>query len=240
MTFLGVPVTETADFPPPEGPHCWVYLTLNAEIALSAPTNPRLHQLVQQQRARVSVDGQWIWWGLRRKYARRAVSKLSGSDLIYRLSAWCRASGDTVLLLGSSLQNNTAAVQALRRRYPGLKVVGHAPEHFDVDSAQEQAVLERALQAIRLSRAHYVVLGLGPEKEQRLALQLAPRLDGQVHGLLCFGGAIDMASGRVRRAPLWVQCIGLEGLYRVWQQPARFNRLLRVLRILPVLASGRY
>jgi N-acetylglucosaminyldiphosphoundecaprenol N-acetyl-beta-D-mannosaminyltransferase len=84
------------------------------------------------------------------------------------------------------------------------------------------------------------VLGLGAPKEQRFALRCGAALDGKVRGLLCFGGAIDMASGAVRRAPRLIQCVGLEGLYRVWQQPARLGRLLRVLRVLPMLALGKY
>jgi UDP-N-acetyl-D-mannosaminuronic acid transferase (WecB/TagA/CpsF family) len=49
-----------------------------------------------------------------------------------------------------------------------------------------------------------------------------------------------MVSGQVRRAPAWMQRSGLEALYRVWEQPARLPRLIRALRVLPLLASGRY
>jgi N-acetylglucosaminyldiphosphoundecaprenol N-acetyl-beta-D-mannosaminyltransferase len=85
-----------------------------------------------------------------------------------------------------------------------------------------------------------VVLGLGAEKEQRLSIELASRLDRSVTGILCFGGAIDMVSGCVSRAPRWMQICGIEGLYRVWQQPDRLPRLIRVFRILPRLAARRY
>jgi len=85
-----------------------------------------------------------------------------------------------------------------------------------------------------------VILGMGPTKQYRLALQLATQLDRQVAGLLCFGGAIDMVGGQVRRAPRTMQLWGLEGLYRLWQQPSRLPRLLRVLRILPIVAFKRF
>ena len=104
----------------------------------------------------------------------------------------------------------------------------------------EAAVHRAALEAIEAFRPDFVVLGLGAQKEQRLCLRLAPLLDGQVTGLLCFGGAIDMVSGRVRRAPRWMQCSGLESLYRLWEQPSRLPRWLRNLRLLPMLAMGRY
>ncbi len=241
MWFGTVPITETGAFPPAPAAHCWVYLTLNAEIALSLPANPTLQHLVTQPRVRVSVDGQWLWWSLRQKYPAQPLSKLSGSDLIYALSAHAAAQGRRVLLIGSSPELNAAAVMRLRRLHPGLEIVGFAPPaiRFD-DEVAESRLMGRSLDAVDAFRPDYIVLGLGAEKEQRLASRLAPYLDGRVTGLMCFGGAIDMASGRVRRAPRWMQRCGLEALYRVWEQPSRLPRLVRALRVLPPLLAGRY
>lgn len=240
LWFGSIPVTETSAFPPARSQRCWVYLTLNAEIALSVPQNATLGELVKHDRARMSVDGQWLWWALRRKYPDRPLTKLSGSDLIYSLAALCARQERRLLLLGSTPEINAQAVMRLRRSYPELLVAGYAPPRYQPGSADESRALAAMLQAIEGFAPDYVVMGLGAVKEQTVAARLAPLLDGRVTGLLCFGGAIDMASGRVRRAPRWMQRSGLEGLYRVWQQPARALRLMRVLRVLPLLAAGRY
>jgi len=240
LYFGPIPITETGCFPPAPAPHCWVYVTLNAEIALSLPRSPALQALAQSPRARVSVDGQWLWWALRRKYAGDAPAKLSGSDLIHELAAHGARQGERLLLLGSTPVLNAGAVRLLRQRCPGLAVAGFAPQHRLADATGLAALEREALAAIDAHRADYVVLGLGAAKEHALAERLAPQLDGRVRGLLCFGGAIDMASGQVRRAPRLWQRLGLEGLYRVWQQPARVGRLVRVLRVLPMLVRGDY
>jgi N-acetylglucosaminyldiphosphoundecaprenol N-acetyl-beta-D-mannosaminyltransferase len=242
LFFAGVLVTETAGFPPAPAPRCWVYVTLNAEIALDAAGNGGLQGLLAQSRARVSVDGQWVWWALKRKYPARAaqIGKQSGSDLIHTLAGHCAEQGASLLLLGSTPAANGGAVMRLRERWPGLQVTGYAPPRYSAGGAAEAETLGEALAAIEAVRADYVVLGLGAHKEHRLAALLAPRLDGRVRGLLCFGGAIDMASGRVARAPRWVQRLGLEGPWRVGQQPARLWRFLRVLRLVPLLLSRRY
>ncbi len=238
MHFGPFPITERESFPPPDDPAgCWTYVTLNAEIALSLPRSAALQALITSPRARVSVDGQWLWWALRRKYPGQTLSKLSGSDLIHHIAGHCEREGQRLLLLGSTPALNAGAVAALRRRWPGLTVAGFAPPNYEPDTASETEVEQAVLDAVRAWRADYVVLGLGAGKEHRLAWRLGPRLDGQVAGLLCFGGAIDMASGAVRRAPVWCQHIGLEGLFRVWQQPRRLGRLLRVLRVLPLIAA---
>jgi exopolysaccharide biosynthesis WecB/TagA/CpsF family protein len=233
-------ITETGSFPPPAGAACWVYVPLNAEVSLSLPHNGGLRQLLAQARLRISVDGQWLWWALRRKYPERPLAKLSGSDLIYDIARHCAAHGRRLMLLGSQTPINTAAAQTLRRCAPGLDVVAVTPRFFAAGSAAETQAHAEALAAIEAKRPDYVVLGLGVEKEHRLAAALAPRLDGRVTGFLCFGGAIDFAGGAFKRAPLGWQQAGAEGLYRVWQDPSRLRRLLRVLRILPRLAAGRY
>lgn len=240
MRFGPFPITETQSFPPPAQAQCWVYVTLNAEVALTLPQNPALQALLHSARARVSVDGQWIWWALRRKYAGRALAKLSGSDLIHALAAHCAGEGRRLFLLGASASANAQAVQSLRQQWPGLAVDGLAMPHFQTGQASEREAQTQALAALQAHRPDYVVLGLGPAKQHRFAWQLAGELDGLAAGVLCFGGAIDMASGQVARAPRAWQQVGLEGLYRVLQQPSRIWRLFGVLRILPLLALGRF
>lgn len=240
MHFGRFTITERGAFPPPAGAACWIYLTLNAEIALSLDTSPPLQALLQTPRARISIDGQWLWWALRRKYPQQPLRKLAGSDLIGALAAHCARQGERLLLLGSTPQANGAAVQRLRRDWPGLAVAGYAPPQYRPDTPAEAGALAHCRAAIDAWQPHYVVLGLGASREQRAALALAPALDGRVHGLLCFGGAIDFASGLVRRAPRLWQVLGLEALWRVIEQPSRLGRLLRVLRILPALARGDY
>jgi exopolysaccharide biosynthesis WecB/TagA/CpsF family protein len=240
MRFGEVPITETHGFPPPPAPHCWVYVTLNAEIALSLHSSPALRALVREPRVRVSVDGQWLWWALRRKYPAEPLAKLAGSDLIHTLAAHAARQRQRLLLVGSTPEANGRAVMALRQRWPGLEVAGFAPALYRGGGAEEASATAEVLAAIAAWRAEYVVLGLGAAKEHRLAARIAPLLDGRVQGLCCFGGAIDMASGHVRRAPAWVQRSGLEGPWRVWQQPARLGRFIRVLRLLPLLARQRY
>lgn len=242
MHFGGVPITETERFPPSDafGP-CWVYVTLNAEIALGLERNSGLRSLLDSPRLRVSVDGQWLWWALRRKYPARMLRKLSGSDLIHDLAQHCAVQGRSLFLVGSTPWRNALAVARLRAAWPNLQVAGLSPPRFDGRRTDDERAVHGLIAArLRQVRPDFVVLGLGADKEHRFAALHAEELDGCVRGLLCFGGAIDMVSGEVRRAPrLWQRC-GVEGVYRVLQQPQRLWRLIKVTRLIPRLAAGRY
>jgi exopolysaccharide biosynthesis WecB/TagA/CpsF family protein len=238
--FLGVSITEGERFPPPLLPgRCWVYVTLNAEIALDRRPGDALTRLVGSGRARVSIDGQWVLWALQRQHPERALHKRSGSDLIHVLAAHAASTGRRVLLLGSTPQANGAAVRALLRRHPGAAIAGFAPGSFEPDSAAQDAMRAATRAAIEAFAPDFVVCGLGAAKEHAWAWAERDWLDSRVAGVLCFGGAIDLAAGFVRRAPLSWQRLGLEGLYRVGQQPRRLWRLVRVMRVLPRWVLGR-
>ena len=46
------------------------------------------------------------------------------------------------------------------------------------------------------------------------------------------GGSFDVISGRLHRAPHWMQRTGLEWLYRLLQQPSRLPRLTALPRFI--------
>jgi N-acetylglucosaminyldiphosphoundecaprenol N-acetyl-beta-D-mannosaminyltransferase len=68
-----------------------------------------------------------------------------------------------------------------------------------------------------------------PGQDLWLARNL-PRLDVRVG--VGVGGVFDFLSGRVPRAPAWVQRAGFEWLYRLIKQPWRWRRQ----RLLPLFA----
>ena len=45
---------------------------------------------------------------------------------------------------------------------------------------------------------------------------------GRVHGVMVgVGAAFDYLAGNIKRAPIWMQKLNLEWLYRLWQDPKR-------------------
>jgi N-acetylglucosaminyldiphosphoundecaprenol N-acetyl-beta-D-mannosaminyltransferase len=243
IEFNGTPITETRDFPPPRSPHGsgYFYVTLNAEISLMRSTSEALDHVISSPRARVSVDGQWILWALKRKYPDVFIEKLAGSDLIFRLADHCCETGRRLLLLGSSEKNNSAAVDALKLRYPTAFIDGYSPPMFIPDKYEGESVRQLIRERIVTVQPDFIICGFGAPKEQQWAWPEREWLDANgVIGTFFFGGAIDFASGALPRAPRALQRAGLEGVYRVIRQPRRFVRFLKVLRLLPRLAAGRY
>ena len=80
--------------------------------------------------------------------------------------------------------------------------------------------------AVNAARPDVLWIGLGSPRQEIWAADLAARVDTPV--ILPVGAAFDFYSGRIRRAPRWIQAIGLEWLFRVAMDPHRLGwRYLR-------------
>jgi len=53
------------------------------------------------------------------------------------------------------------------------------------------------------------------------------------------GGAFNYLSGEIKRAPLWIQKIGLEWFYRLYQEPWRWKRQLNLLNFIKLVLMSK-
>ena len=73
------------------------------------------------------------------------------------------------------------------------------------------------------TRADYIFLAVGSPQQEQLAMQIKRKLSKGT--LLCIGASLDYLTGKEKRAPVWVQKMCLEWLYRFLQDPIkRFHR----------------
>ncbi len=87
--------------------------------------------------------------------------------------------------------------------------------------AEERHVLE-ALGAVRPAM---VLVALGaPHQEKWLVEHRQALKDSGVGMAMAVGGALDMLTGKLRRAPSFMQRLGLEWLFRLVQEPWRWKR----------------
>ncbi|HHX74574.1 MAG TPA: WecB/TagA/CpsF family glycosyltransferase, partial [Firmicutes bacterium] len=111
-----------------------------------------------------------------------------------------------------------AAARKLQERFPGLIVAG---THHGYVKAEEEAEVARIIAA---SGADLVFVGTCSPRQEMFAARYGAATGARV--LMVVGGSFDVISGRLQRAPVLFQRMGLEWLYRVCQQPRRLQRLL--------------
>lgn len=188
----------------------------------------------------VTPDGQPVRMALNLFHRAGLADRVYGPTLMLRLCAEAAERGVGVYLYGSTPETVARLADALRRRLPGLAVVGAEPSVFRELSAQEGEALGAR---IRASGAGLVFVGLGCPRQERFAHR---HRDVVGVPLICVGAAFDFHAGTKRQAPAWMQRHALEWLFRLGQEPRRLaGRYLRtntafVLRLVAQYAlSGR-
>jgi N-acetylglucosaminyldiphosphoundecaprenol N-acetyl-beta-D-mannosaminyltransferase len=149
---------------------------------------------------------------------RRLPQRVTGADLIYGLCELSARRGYRVYLLGAAPGVGEEAARRLVERYPGLRVVGvESPPFRELTPEEKEAQVER----IKEARPDLLLVSLGQPKGE---LWLARNCEAMGVPLsVQVGAALDFAAGRVKRAPRWVQKLGLEMPFRLLQEPRRLG-----------------
>jgi N-acetylglucosaminyldiphosphoundecaprenol N-acetyl-beta-D-mannosaminyltransferase len=142
---------------------------------------------------------------------------VAGVDLFEALMRRAGDKGWRVFLLGAREEVVRAVRDTYQRKYPQLVIAGYRNGYWN--EQDEAAVVEQ----IKSSRAELLFVAISsPKKEQFLGRYQA---EMKIPFAMGVGGTFDVAIGRVRRAPLWMQKAGLEWFYRFLQEPRRmFHR----------------
>jgi N-acetylglucosaminyldiphosphoundecaprenol N-acetyl-beta-D-mannosaminyltransferase len=179
----------------------------------------------------VVPDGQPLVWAMN-ALGHDLSSRVYGPDLMAHYCERAARTGTKMFLYGG--RNQGALVQLalnLRRRYPGLRIVGGYSPPFRTLSEEEAAAISGE---VNRSGADVVWVGIGVPKQEKWMASMRERLDAPV--LVGVGAAFDFHAGLVPQAPDWMQSAGLEWLFRLSKEPRRLWR--RYLRYNPLFVVG--
>ena len=162
------------------------------------------------------ADGMPIVWACK-TFGKRAVPRIAGVDLIADLSRAGAKRGMRVFLLGGHPGTAEATADFLRETYPGLKIAGvRCPSQgFEKDPV----ALSETLEEIKAAKPEVIFVALGAPKQEFFIDQHIRPL--KIPIAIGIGGSLEILSGRLRRAPKWMQEKGLEWCYRLLHEPRR-------------------
>lgn len=183
---------------------------------VEATRNPRLREVFDSA-TMVCTDGVPLVW-LARFHGFRG-ERVCGPDTLLALVDRGRQWGLRHFFLGGGVGVPESLAAELSRQFPGLAVAGmESPPFRPMNDAEEVELIER----INGSRPDVVWIGLGAPKQEIWAADHAGQLSAPL--VLPVGAAFDFYSGRLRRAPRWIQGLGLEWLFRLAVEPRRLWR----------------
>lgn len=195
----------------------WV-VTPNLDILRQATRDPDLRALIGAADLSVA-DGMPIIWASRLQGC-PLPERVAGSSLIEPLSAEAGERGARVFLLGGNPGVAEQAAALLEQRCPGLVIAGTdcPPLGFE----QAEGYIDGLRDKIVNACPDLIYVALGAPKQERLIREL--RSAAPNAWWLGVGISLSFLTGEVRRAPLWMQRLGLEWLHRLVQEPRRLAK----------------
>lgn len=130
--------------------------------------------------------------------------------------------GWTFYLLGGKGDTVIRAIENIKKIYPKLNVIGAHEGFFEEDSEED------VIKEINELQPNVLFVGLGAPTQEKWIYKNKDLL--KVDVAAGQGGTFDYEAGNIRRAPKWIQKIGVEWLWRLILQPSRIGRMM----VLPI------
>lgn len=172
------------------------------------------------------------------------VSRLMGKSIKRRLTGsdffchfWEEAKRNKIKTYIVSPNENTA-----KQLYSENEELSYfVPPMFEVENKiLLNQILDKMVSDVIQNNPSYVIIGLGFPKQECLAYNLRKKLEKENYIcplIMLLGASLEFYTGHKKRAPLWIQKIGLEWFHRFLSEPIRlFKRyFIESFKFLPML-----
>jgi N-acetylglucosaminyldiphosphoundecaprenol N-acetyl-beta-D-mannosaminyltransferase len=187
---------------------------VNAAKVVNMRRDPTLRRAVLSCDVIVADGMSVVWAG--RMLNHPIPERVAGIDLMLGMLRRGDRRHYRVYCLGATDSVLDTAVARIAADYPNVAIVGRHHGYFGAEDAPAVAA------AIAAARPDILFVAMtSPKKEQFLARWGEDIGVPVCHGV---GGSFEVLAGAVRRAPARWQRLGLEWLFRVWQEPRRLWR----------------
>jgi len=235
ITILSVPINnisfekaldKIADFTKETKLHHIV--TVNPEFLVIAHKNPTFKRVLQSADLRLA-DGVGLQFAALLQ-GKKFITRVQGSNLIYRLLPWAEKRKMKIFLLGAGPGVAEKTAQNLVAKYVELKV------SFSGADPDKHGTRE-ALTLINNFKPHILLVAYGAPTQDLWIYENRKKIKALV--AIGVGGTLDFLAGKTKRAPEMVSKLGFEWLYRLILEPWRIKRQLRLPYFVLLIARKR-
>ena len=187
----------------------------------------------------VTPDGAGILWAASTLDV-PLIERITGIDLINKICISAVEKGYRLYLLGSKDGTIDKAVKNLKDRFPGINIVGYHHGYFDefAPGVGKNIKGEKdIIRDIKAKKPDFLLVGLGVPKQELWISKHKDELGVPV--CIGIGGSFDVLSGKIPRAPLWMQNHGMEWIFRLIKEPKRFKRVMALPYFMWLIFLGK-
>jgi N-acetylglucosaminyldiphosphoundecaprenol N-acetyl-beta-D-mannosaminyltransferase len=141
--------------------------------------------------------------------------RVAGMDIMPSILKEAESKSLSIYFYGSTNETLELIIAKAKKEYPDLKIAGHYAPPFRLLTEEEKLEI---VNKINYSNPHFVMVALGCPKQEKWMADNKNKVNSCMLGV---GGAFGVYAGVQKRAPLWMQNISLEWLFRFFQEPQR-------------------
>lgn len=156
----------------------------------------------------VNIDGVVVSWYLRLK-GYKSCNRTLCADILTMMLQKANERSQSIYLLGATQEILEQLVSNIQQQYPNINIIGFHNGYFK----DEREIVDD----IKLRHPDYLFIGMPSPFKERFITTYKKELGARI----CFGvgGMFDILAGKTKRAPERIQKMGLEWLYRIYQNP---------------------
>ena len=188
------------------------HTVINAGKVVMMQTDKELEKSVLEADI-INADGQSIVWAAN-LLGCKLPERVSGIDLMEALVKRSYDKGYKSFFFGASQEVVTKLVNIYKDQYSESIIAGQRNGYYD--KSQEETIANK----IADSGADILFVAITSPKKEIFLNKYKKQLQN-VKFIMGVGGSFDVISGKVKRAPIWMQNFGLEWFYRFLQEPRR-------------------
>jgi N-acetylglucosaminyldiphosphoundecaprenol N-acetyl-beta-D-mannosaminyltransferase len=162
----------------------------------------------------VIPDGMPLVW-MQKLQGRKDAIRTRANDMMIELSRVAESRGWSVGFYGASQKVIDQIVERAVNDFPKLKIAYAFSPPFRPLSEDEESEIKGKIAA---ASPDLLFVGLGCPKQENWMSKNSPNLGTVMFGV---GASFDFFAGNIRECPAWIGKLGLEWLFRLWQEPRR-------------------
>ena len=190
------------------------YICVSKEHTTVMAYRDKAYRRVQNGGALALPDGQPLSI-VSRKRGFSEARRVPGPDLMPAILNLSQKTGYRHYFYGSTEATLEALRAALLRRYPKLQIAGmYSPPFRELTAQEDEEIINR----INGSGADFMWVALGAPKQEWWMYEHRHKIKALMLGV---GAAFDFTAGTTKRAPMWMQRLCLEWVFRILRDPKR-------------------
>lgn len=195
-------------------------VAINPEKILKARKDEKLKELLNNATYEIP-DGIGVIYAskLRKGNIKTRITGIDSMEMLCKLSEEKKYK---IFMYGAKEETIKKAKENLEIKFPNIQIVGTI-NGYEKDN-------DKIISSINKSNADIVFVALGSPKQEYWITDNMDKVSAKIFQGV--GGSFDVFSGNIKRAPKWMQKIGLEWLYRLLKEPKRIFRQLKLVKFL--------